>query len=153
MALTASAATAAPEREPFDPVAFFTGASYGDGRLKEALKRERRVTTDSVGHAEKDGLLILDQRMQIEGEPLRIRRWRLRQVSPTRYTGTLSDATGPVEARVVGRSIRIRYPMKGGLKVDSRLVPLPGGRIFETKTIITKWGLKVATLSERIEKR
>jgi hypothetical protein len=143
--------SAAPE--PFDPVAFFTGASHGEGRLREAFKRERRVTTDSVGRAEKDGLLLLDQKMQIEGEPLRIRRWRLRQLSPTRYTGSLSDATGPVEAQVIGRSIRIRYPMKGGLKVDSRLVPLPGGRVFENKTVITKWGLKVATLSERIEKR
>jgi len=151
LVLAAHTATAAPE--PFDPVAFFTGASHGDGRLKEALKRERRVTTDSVGHAEKDGLLILDQKMQIEGEPLRIRHWRLRQVGPNRYTGTLSDATGPVEAQVIGRSIRIRYPMKGGMKVDSRLAPLPGGRIFENKTVISKWGLKVASLTERIEKR
>ena len=149
----AAAGDVAAAPEPFDPVAFFTGASHGEGRLKEALKRERRVTTDSVGHAEKDGLLILDQKMQIEGEPLRIRRWRLRQVSPTRYIGFLSDATGPVEAQVIGRSIRIRYPMKGGLKVDSRLAPLPGGRVFENKTVITKWGLKVATLNERIEKR
>ena len=86
-------------------MAFFTGASHGEGRLREALKRERRVTTDSVGHAEKDGLLVLNQKMPIEGEPLRIRRWRLRQVGPTRYTGTLTDATGPVEARSsAGRS-------------------------------------------------
>jgi len=154
LALTAGSAAAAPEAgAPFDPVAFFTGASHGEGRLKEALKRERRVTTDSVGHAEKDGLLVLDQKMQIEGEPLRIRRWRLRQVSPTRYTGTLTDATGRVEAEVIGRSIRIRYPMKGGLKVESRLVPLPGGRTFDNRTVITKWGLKVATMTERIEKR
>ena len=43
--------------------------------------------------------------------------------------------------------------MKGGLKVESRLVPLPGGKAFDNKTMITKWGLKVATLTERIEKR
>ncbi len=147
LALSATAATAAPE--PFDPVAFFTGASHGEGRLKEALKREKRVTTDSIGRAQKDGLLLLDQKMQIEGEPLRIRRWRLRQVGANRFTGTLTDATGPVEAQVIGRSIRIRYPMKGGLKVDSRLVPL-SGQIFENKTVITKWGLWVATLTERI---
>ena len=148
----ATAAAAAPE-PALDPVAFFTGASHGEGRLKEALKRERRVVVDSVGRAEKDGLLILDQKMAIEGEPLRIRRWRLRQVSPNRFTGTLTDATGPVEAQLIGRSIRIRYPMKGGLKVESRLVPLPGGRAFDNRTTITKWGLRVATLTERIETR
>jgi hypothetical protein len=153
IAMAVATAALAAEPEPFDPVAFFTGASHGEGRLKEALKRERRVTTDSVGHAEKDGLLVLNQKLKIEGEPLRNRRWRLRQVGPNRYTGTLTDATGPVEAQVIGRSIRIRYTMKGGLKIDSRLVPLPGGRAFSNETKITKWGMKVATLTERIEKR
>lgn len=149
----ATAAVAAPEAEPIDAVAFFTGASHGEGRLKEALKSERRVTTVSVGHAEKDGLLVLSQKMQIEGEPLRNLRWRLRQVGPDRYTGTLTDATGPVEAQVVGRAIRIRYTMKGGLKVESWLTAIPGARAFDNKTTITKWGLKVASLTERIEKR
>jgi hypothetical protein len=152
LALTAAGdAVAAPDA--IDPVAFFTGASHGEGRLREAFKRERRVSTDSVGRAEKDGLLILDQRMAIEGEPLRIRHWRLRQVGPNRFTGTLTDATGPVEAQIIGRSIRIRYPMKGGLKVESWLTAAPGAKAFDNKSIITKWGLKVATLTERIEKR
>jgi hypothetical protein len=144
-------AVAAPDA--IDPVIFFTGASHAEGRLREAFKRERRVSTDSVGRAEKDGLLILDQRMAIEGEPLRIRHWRLRQVGPNRFTGTLTDATGPVEAQIIGGSIRIRYPMKGGLKVESWLTAAPGAKAFDNKSIITKWGLKVATLTERIEKR
>jgi hypothetical protein len=154
IALTlAAAGEAAAAPDPIDPVAFFTGASQGEGRLREAFKRERRVSTDSVGHAEKDGLLILDQKMAIEGEALRIRRWRLRQVAPNRFTGTLTDATGPVDAQVIGRAIRIRYPMKGGLKVESWLTAVPGARAFDNRTTITKWGLKVATLTERIEKR
>ena len=153
LALSAGCATAASEAAPLDPVAFFTGASHGEGRLREAFNRERRVSVDSVGHADKGGLLILDQKMAIEGEPLRIRRWQLRQVGPNRYTGTLTDATGPVEAKVIGRAIRIRYPMKGGLKVESWLTAVPGARAFDNKTTITKWGLKVASLTERIEKR
>ena len=149
----AAAGDAATAPEAIDPVIFFTGASHGEGRLREAFKRERRVSTDSVGRAEKDGLLILDQRMAIEGEPLRIRHWRLRQVGPNRFTGTLTDATGPVEAQIIGRGIRIRYPMKGGLKVESWLTAAPGAKAFDNTSIITKWGLKVATLTERIEKR
>jgi hypothetical protein len=144
-------ATAAPDA--LDPVAFFTGASHAEGRLREAFKRERRVSADSVGHAEKDGTLILDQKLAIEGDPLRTRRWRLHQVGPGRYTGTLTDATGPVDARVIGRAIRIRYPMKGGLKVESWLTAVPGAAAFDNKTTITKWGLKVASLTERIDKR
>jgi len=85
-------AVAAPDA--IDPVVFFTGASHAEGRLREAFKRERRVSTDSVGRAEKDGLLVLDQKMSIEGEPLRIRHWRLRQVAPNHFAGTLTDAKG-----------------------------------------------------------
>ena len=153
LALAAGQATAAPEAAPLDPVAFFTGSSHGEGRLREAFKRERRVFVDNVGLADKDGFLVLDQKLQIEGDPLRIRHWRLRQAGPNRYTGTLTDATGPVEAQVIGRAIRIRYPMKGGLKVESWLTAVPGARAFDNKTTITKWGLKVASLTERIEKR
>jgi len=153
LALAAGNATAAPEAPPLDPVTFFTGASHAEGRLREAFKRERRVSAVSVGHAEKDGTLILDQKLAIEGDPLRVRRWRLRQAGPGRYTGTLTDATGPVEAQVIGRAIRIRYPMKGGLKVESWLTSVPGAQAFDNKTTITKWGLKVASLTERIEKR
>jgi hypothetical protein len=149
----AAAGNASAAPDAIDPVVFFTGASHAEGRLREAFKRERRVSTDSVGRAEKDGLLVLDQKMSIEGEPLRIRHWRLRQVAPNHFTGTLTDATGPVDAQVIGRSIRIRYPMKGGLKVESWLSPLPGGRAYDNKTKITKWGIKAATLTERIEKR
>ena len=157
LALVASATAASPDApkagEPFDPVAFFTGASHGEGRLREAFKSERRVLVDSVGREDKDGQLVLDQKLAIEGEPLRIRRWRLRQTSPGHFTGTLTDATGPVEAQVIGLSIRIRYPMKGGLKVESWLTAAPGARAFDNRTTITKWGLKVASLTERIEKR
>jgi hypothetical protein len=151
LALAAVGASAAPD--PIDPVAFFTGASHAEGHLREAFKRERRVSADSVGHAEKDGTLILDQKLAIEGDPTRVRRWRLHQVGPSRYTGTLTDATGPVDAQVIGRAIRIRYPMKGGLKVESWLTSVPGAQAFDNKTTITKWGLKVATLTERIDKR
>jgi hypothetical protein len=149
----AAAGDAAAAPDTIDPVVFFTGASHAEGHLREAFKRERRVSTDSIGRAEKDGLLILDQRMAIEGEPLRIRHWRLRQVGPNRFTGTLTDATGPVEAQIIGRGIRIRYPIKGGLKVESWLTAAPGARAFDNKSVITKWGLRVATLTERIEKR
>lgn len=139
--------------EAFDAVAFFTGVTHGEGQLKQALKREKRVTVASVGRADKDGLLLLDQKVAIEGEPLRLRHWRLRETSPGRYTGTISDATGPVDAQTMGRSMRIRYTAKDGVKVETWLTSLPGGRTVQNKTSFTKWGLKVGSLTERIEKR
>ncbi|MEA1072905.1 DUF3833 family protein [Sphingomonas sp. LY160] len=158
-ALAVAACSAAPPDEAraqgtaFDPVAFFTGRSQGRGTLEQVMKKERSVAVESVGTPGKDGVLTLDQTVSIAGDPPKKRSWRLRSIGGGRYAGTLTDASGPVTAETVGRTIRIRYPMKGGLKVEQWLVPLPGGRAIDNRMTITKWGMEVATLRERIEKR
>jgi Protein of unknown function (DUF3833) len=146
-------ATSASGQEPFDPVAFFTGPTRGHGELKEMLGKVKRTQTVSVGRVDKDGWLVLDQKVDVEGDPLRQRQWRLRQVAPGKYRGTLSDAKGPVEADVSSHSARIRYMMKGGIKVEQVLTPLQGGRTLDNRATFRKFGMKVATLTERIEKR
>ena len=151
-ALVAGAAQAQAPK-PFDPVAFFTGATHGEGRLKEALKKEKRVVVDSVGRTDRDGTLILEQKVAVEGEPVRHRRWRLRETRPRHFSGSISDSSSLVEAVVSGQSVRIRYTMKGGIKVNQLLVGHASGRSVDNRTTFTKWGMKVATLTERIEKR
>ena len=137
----------------FDPVAFFTGQTHGNGKLDQVLKDVRTVTVDSVGKPESDGSLTLTQRIAMQGDPPRTRVWKLKNVAPGRYAGSLTDASGPVETVAVGRAIRIRYPMKGGLRVEQWLTARPGGRVIDNSMTVTKWGLQVATLRERIEKR
>jgi hypothetical protein len=137
----------------FDPIGFFTGPSHGTGRIEEIFKPTRSVSVDSIGRAERDGTLVLKQRVKIDGEPPRDRVWRLRQIGPGRYAGTLTDAIGPVTAEMAGKSILISYRMKGNLKVSQTLTPLTGGQVVQNRMIIRKFGLKVASLTERIEKR
>jgi len=157
LALAACTAAAPPEaRQPgpaFDPVAFFTGPTHGDGKLDQVMKGIRTVTVDSVGRPEKNGTLTLTQRIAMQGDPPRTRVWKFRMIAPGRYTGTLTDASGPVETVAIGRAIRIRYPMKGGLTVEQWLIALPGGRAIDNRMTVHKWGMRVATLRERIEKR
>ena len=157
LALAACTAAAPPEaREPgpaFDPVAFFTGPSHGDGKLDQIMKGVRTVTVDSIGKPERDGSLTLTQRIAMQGDAPRTRLWKFRQVAPGLYTGSLTDATGAVETVAVGRAIRIRYTMKGGLAVEQWLIALPGGRALDNRMTVHKWGVRVATLRERIEKR
>lgn len=156
VALLALVAAPSEARQPgpaFDPVAFFTGPTRGDGKLDQIMKGVRTVTVDSVGKPEANGSLTLTQRIAMQGDPPRTRIWRLKQVAPGRYAGSLSDASGPVETVAIGRAIRIRYPMKGGLKVEQWLTALPGGRALDNRLTVHKWGLRVASLRERIEKR
>jgi len=151
VALASSAAAQAPR--PIDPVAFFTGPTRGQGELREMLARGKRTETVSFGRVDKNGWLVLNQRVMVEGDPVRQRQWRLKQVGPGKFNGTLSDARGPVEATVAGRLVRIRYKMKGNLKVEQVLTELPGGKSLENRATFFKWGMKVATLTERIDKR
>ena len=151
LALAAGASAQAPT--PFDPVAFFTGVTSGRGELKELLNKPRKTVTQSIGKVDKDGWLILDQKVAVEGDPLRQRRWRLKQVAPGKYRGTLSDAKGPVEAEVRGQTVRIRYVMKGNIKVEQELTPQPGGRALINRGTFRKFGMKVAIMKERIDKR
>ena len=157
LALAACTAAAPPEASQpgpaFDPVAFFTGATHGDGKLDQIMKGTRTVTVESVGTPAANGALTLTQRIATQGEPPRIRVWKLKQVGPGRYAGSLTDAVGPVETLAIGRAIRIRYPMKSGLQVEQWLVALPGGRVLDNQLTVTKWGVRVASLHERITKR
>ncbi len=157
LALTACTAAAPPEASQpgpaFDPVAFFTGPTHGDGKLDQVMKDRRTVTVDSIGRPERDGSLTLIQRIAMQGDPPRTRVWKLKQVAPGRYGGSLTDASGPVETLAIGRAIRIRYPMKGGLQVEQWLVAMPGGRVLDNRMTVHTWGMRVATLRERIEKR
>lgn len=157
LALTACTAAAPPEATQagpaFDPIAFFIGTSHGDGRLDQIMKGVRNVTVDSVGKREADGAVTLTQHIVTQGDKPRDRVWRLKQVAPGRYVGSLTDANGPVETLAIGRAIRIRYPMKGGLLVEQWLVAMPGGRVLDNRLSVTKWGMNVASLHERIEKR
>jgi hypothetical protein len=157
LALAACTAAAPPEASQagpaFDPVAFFTGPTQGDGKLDQIMKGTRIVTVDSVGRPERDGSLTLTQRIAMQGDLPRTRVWKFRQTAPGRYTGTLTDASGPVETRAIGRAIRIRYPMQGGLRVEQWLTALPGGKALDNRMTVHKWGVRVATLRERITKR
>jgi hypothetical protein len=151
--LFAAVATPAQTPKPFDPVAFFTGATQGRGELREMLGKAKRTSTQSVGRVDKDGWLILDQRVAVEGDPLRRRQWRLKPSGRGKFSGTLSDAKGPVEIEVRGQTVRIRYVMKGNIKVEQLLTALPGGRAVINRGTFRKFGMKVAILKEQIDKR
>jgi hypothetical protein len=43
--------------------------------------------------------------------------------------------------------------MKGGIKVEQLLTPVPGGRAVINRGTFRKFGMKVAIMKERIDKR
>lgn len=136
----------------FDPIAFFSGRTRGDGRLSILLRRTRPVTVEGRGRVRADGVLTLDQRVEREGSPASTRRWRIRRTGPGRYAGTLSDAAGPVAGEVEGNRLRLRFKMTGGYDAEQWLTLSPDGRVAQNRMTVSRFGLRVAKLDETIRK-
>lgn len=134
---------------PPDPVAFFAGRSHGEGTIDPLLGSTRQVRVSSVGVKDAKGDLVLDQHIEMEGKSPRDRRWTMTPNGAGRWTGTLTDAVGPVNVTAEGRALHIRYRMAKGLSVEQWLVARDG-RTLANRMTISKVGLTVARLDETI---
>ena len=151
LALAIALATAPAPAEPFDPVAFFRGRTRGEGTLKAAFSKPKTIIVDSIGSAAKDGALVLTQTIHEPGKQPRTRIWRMRRDSPGRYSGSISDAIGPVRVDAEPGAIRIRYKDKDRLDFDQRLTPT-GARQLRNRMTIKRFGVTIARYDEIIRK-
>jgi hypothetical protein len=147
-ALPAAAATV----PLFDPIGFFAGPTHGTGTLHILFSKPRTTDVRGSGLMTAPGKITLDQDV-VQGQgAARHRSWRLRRAGPDHYTGTLTDAVGPVVADAKGNALHIAFTMKGGLRVEQRLYLQPGGEVALNRMTVRKLGVVVATLDERIER-
>ena len=136
-----------------DMIAFFTGKTHADNVMKIALQHPHKLVVDSVGGRNKEGDLVLIDNVQEEGKPARKRTWAMHAVGSGHFTGSLSDAKGPVDVVVVGDSATIRYTMKdGGLQVVQRVQLQPDGRTLSNHVDARKFGMRFATVEGTIRK-
>jgi hypothetical protein len=145
-------AAADPLAARFDPVAFFTGRTEGKGTLRKIMSDPAPLHVEGVGRVAPDGTLILDQRVQESATAPRRRQWRIRETSPGRYAGSLTDAVGPMVGAMKGNRLHIRFTMKGGLDVEQWLTLQAGGRTLANRMTVRKFGMVVAALDETIRK-
>lgn len=146
------AATMPAAAQKADPLRFFAGRTETVGTVKVLFKKPYASRSIGQGRIESDGSLTLVQRVEDEGKPPHERRWRVRQAAPGHWTGTMSDATGPLEIEQVGDRYHFSFKMKGHLNVDQWLTPLPGATAARTTTKIRKFGMTVATTDGTVRK-
>jgi hypothetical protein len=160
----ASPAPPQAEAPRFDPFTFFLGTSEGTGTLAKAMADDVPVRVTSTGRIETQArresawaappqkVLVLDQVVTEGDKPPRQRQWRLTEVAPGRYQGTLTDAIGPVEARATGNRLEITFTIKGGFPVRQELTLAPDGRSAANVLTVKTLGMPLAVLSEEIRK-
>ena len=135
-----------------EPLRFFEGRTELLSQVKVMMKKPYRSQTVGRGQIMPDGSLSLVQQVHDHGKPASQRRWLIREVSPGRYTGTMSDAVGPVHIQRVGGRFLFKFMMKGKLAVEQWLTPLPGGKAATSKVTVKKLGMRVASSEGTIRK-
>lgn len=151
MALIGASAGASESARPSDPMRFFEGRTESISTIKVFTKKPFQSRTLGKGIIN-DGTLSLVQRVHEDGKAPYERRWRMRQVSPGRFTGTMTEANGPVIAEEIDGRYRFRFKMKGHVSIEQWLTPLPGGDVAQSKVTIRKFGMKVGSSDGTIRK-
>ena len=147
IALSATPASAAG----FDFVDFFLGKTRGENQVKIALRKPVRQVTMSVGKKAANGDLILVDTIKEDGKPQKTRRWVMRRSGPGKFTGTMSDATTPVQVTVRGNEARLRYKVKGGISVDQTLT-MRDSKTVANHVAAKKLGVRLGRLDGTIRK-
>jgi hypothetical protein len=139
-------------QQKIDALRFFEGRTESISTIKLMMKRPYKSRSIGRGEIKSDGSLHLVQRVEDEGKPPHDRRWHIREVRPGRFTGTMSEARGPVSIDEIGGKYRFRFKMKGNVSVEQWVTPLPGGKTASSKITIRKMGITVGQSEGTIRK-
>ena len=143
---------AAADRSDLDMLAFFAGRTHSDSILKVVLKRPVKLIVDSVGGKGDRGDFVMIDTVHEGDKPARQRKWIMKQAGPNHFTGSLTDASGPVDIQVDGDTATITYMMKGGLKVEQQLQLQRDGRTLSNRVTAKKLGMKFARVEGSVRK-
>jgi hypothetical protein len=150
--VAAAAPVAAAEEQKLDLVSFFTGRTHGEGDLRIALKKPVRHIVDSAGRRGANGEFLLVDRIKEGDDAVRERRWAMRPSGANGFTGTMTDAVGPVHVTLSGSKATIRYKMKGGIRIDQQLALQSDGKTLSNHVTGRRLGVRVARLQGTIRK-
>lgn len=141
--LAAASAPANPLGPNSDPLRFFEGGTESMTIMK--IMARRPFVSRSIGHGKitSDGSLELLQHVNEVGGREFDRRWRIRQVRPGQFAGTMSEASGPISIDKIGARYRFRFKMKDNLSAEQWLTP-QSDTAARTQLTIRKFGIAVA---------
>ncbi|MGV6819348.1 MAG: DUF3833 family protein [Parvularcula sp.] len=152
----AACGTAAPPVGPsLDPAAFFSGPTRGDGVL---VRRDGSIDqtfyVNGMGRVTPDGELILEQTIHWSGGKVDQRAFRLSQVGPGEWRGSLDGARGNAQVTVSGNHMILRYALADVRlgRMQQHLYLTPDEQRLINEGTVRVGGVTVRRLHEIIEK-
>lgn len=149
---TVSAAPVPSTLTGFEPLSFFVGKTKGVGKMKIAFGPTREVLVHGSGTLLADGSIVLRQDVERENKKPEHREWRIRSTGSGTYTGTLSDAGGPITGETFNGRLHLTYRSKSGYAVEQWMTLAADGRSANNHLTARKMGVVVASLDETITK-
>jgi hypothetical protein len=146
------AAPLASAQQQLDPLRFFEGRTLTQGTVKVMFHKPYWTRSIGAGRIERDGSLTLVQRVEDEGKPAHERRWHVRRTAPGEFVASMTEAVGPVDIERVGDRYRFRFKLKGNLRAEQILTPLPDGKSARNSVRVKRMGITVATTEGTIRK-
>ena len=143
---------AASEAPRTGPLQFFDGTTVSESKVQILFRRSFTSRSVNRGKINPDGSLDLVQKVEESGRAPFERRWHIKRVGPGRFSGTMSEATGAVSIEEIQARYRFRFTVRGDLKVEQWMTPLPGGRSALNETTIRKHGIVVGRSKGTIRK-
>lgn len=149
-----------PEPIPeFDPTTFFTGHTYSWGVLENRSGEPTEVvTTKTWGHMI-HGTLQLEQDLHIGQKPAQHRSWKLWRIDSSHFKATANDMVGSATATVTGNTLSWTFvlALKPGnpllnVQMTQHMYLEPGGKTMVNRSVIRKWGIIVAEVTEEFDR-
>ena len=142
-----------------EPVAFFGGRTHSTGVVENSGgKPTMRITTQTQGRV-KDGILYVDQDLQPEGKKANHRSWQLVQVDDHHVNATANDISGTAHGLLYGNefSWTFRHKLSGRkfikhVRMSQNMYLMPDGQTMIIRSVIRKFGIKVAQITEQFRK-
>ena len=135
-----------------EPLRFFEGRTEMLSLVRVMMKKPYSSRTVGRGRILPDGSLSLVQQIHDHGKPPSQRSWKIREISPGKFTGTMSEAVGPVQIQQIGGRFLLKFSMKGKLAIEQWITPMPGGKTATTRMTAKKLGMRVASSEGTIRK-
>jgi hypothetical protein len=143
MLIATAAASPAPAPGTIGDLQFFVGSTESVSVTKVMLQKPFVTHWVGRGKINSDGSLELVQHVREQSGHEFDRRWQIHQVAPSRFAGTMSEASGPVSVDKIGDRYRFRFAMKGNLSVEQWLKPQRDMTSAQTQLTVRRLGIAV----------
>ena len=142
-----------------DPVKFFGGRTRSTGVIETpGGKPSRRITTETEGKL-KEGILSIEQNLYPEGEKKNHRVFILHQIDEHHVDATADDMVGTAHGLLYGNqfSWTFRHKLTGRkflrhVRMSQYMYLMPDGQTLIIRSVIRKFGIKVAQITEQFQK-